>query len=59
MKEQEVKETSNEIEEFGCPYCWNKKKQQSKELYFFDAANNLRLCQFCPNCGRPYGEEHK
>lgn len=44
-------------EEFGCPYCWNKKKKQEKELYFFDASNNLRLCRYCPNCGRKYEEE--
>ena len=39
-------------EEFGCNFCWDKRRKQSKELYFFDAANNMRLCIFCPFCGR-------
>ena len=43
-------------EEYGCPFCWDKKKQQEKELYFFDHKSNLRLCYFCPNCGRKYQE---
>lgn len=46
-----------EDSEFGCSFCWDKKKEKEKELYFFDAANNLRLCHFCPNCGRKYLEE--
>ena len=44
-------------EEFGCAFCWDKKKNKEKELYFFDHTNNLRLCYFCPNCGRKYQEE--
>lgn len=46
------------MEEFGCPYCWDNKKKKEKEyLWFFDAANNLRECDYCPKCGRKYGEE--
>ena len=31
--------------EFGCPYCWDTRKQKEKmPLWFFDAANNLREC---------------
>ena len=45
------------MEEFGCFYCWDTKRKKEKEyLYFFDAANNLRQCDYCPKCGRKYGE---
>lgn len=44
--------------EIGCFYCYdNKKKKEKKQLYFFDAANNLKICDYCPKCGRKYGEE--
>lgn len=42
---------------FGCGFCWNAKRNQSKELYFLDAANNMRVCLFCPYCGRKYEVE--
>ena len=46
------------MEEFGCFYCWDARKKKDKPtLYFFDAANNLRECEYCPKCGRKYGEE--
>lgn len=46
------------MEEFGCFYCWDTKKKKEKDyLYFFDAANNLKICDYCPKCGRRYGEE--
>lgn len=46
------------MEDFGCKFCWDNRKQQEKEpLYFFDAANNMRTCNYCPYCGRKYGEE--
>ena len=38
-------------EEFGCGFCWE------KELFFLDAANNMRVCSYCPSCGRKYSEE--
>ena len=44
-------------EEFGCGFCWDKKKKRNKELFFLDAANNMRVCNFCPYCGRRYNEE--
>ena len=44
------------MDEFGCFFCWDTKKKKEKELYFFDAANNMRLCDYCPHCGRKYGE---
>ena len=45
------------MEEIGCPYCWDSRKEKEKEyLWFFDAANNLRECEYCPKCGRKYGE---
>lgn len=43
------------VEELGCGYCWDKKRNKSKELFFLDAANNMRVCNFCPYCGREYG----
>ena len=44
--------------EIGCFYCYdNKKKKEKEQLDFFDAANNLKICDFCPKCGRKYGEE--
>ena len=45
------------MNEFGCFYCWDAKRKLEKELYFFDHANNLKLCEYCPKCGRKYGEE--
>ena len=54
--EEEENIQVEEEEEYGCQYCWNKKKQQERELYFFDTTNNLRLCHYCPNCGRKYEE---
>ena len=43
-------------DEFGCGYCWDKKRKKSKELFFLDAANNMRVCNYCPYCGRAYEE---
>ncbi len=40
--------------EFGCKFCWDNKKKQDKILTFFDQANNLRCCNYCPWCGRKY-----
>ena len=43
--------------EIGCSYCYdNKRKKEKSPLFFFDAANNYRECDFCPKCGRRYGE---
>ena len=39
-------------EEFGCGFCWDKRAQKDKEIFFFDAANNMRICKYCPYCGR-------
>ena len=44
-------------EEFGCGFCWDKKRNMEKELFFLDAANNMRICNYCPYCGRKYSEE--
>jgi hypothetical protein len=32
-------------------------KKNEKELFFLDAANNMRICNYCPSCGRKYNEE--
>ena len=44
------------IEEIGCGYCWDRKRKKEKELFFLDAANNMRPCLYCPYCGRQYEE---
>lgn len=50
-------EELNFLGEIGCFYCYdNKKHKEKEELYFFDAANNLKVCEYCPKCGRKYGE---
>ena len=46
-----------EEEEYGCRFCWDKRKKKAKELFFLDAANNMRVCNYCPYCGRSYEEE--
>ena len=48
--------TENEAveEEFGCKFCYDKRKKKDKELFFLDHANNMRVCLFCPYCGREY-----
>ena len=43
-----------EEEEYGCKFCWDRRKKKNKELFFLDAANNMRVCNFCPYCGREY-----
>lgn len=48
-------EPTSEVE-FGCGFCWDKKKNKNKELFFLDAANNMRICNYCPYCGRKYEE---
>ncbi len=43
--------------EYGCFYCWDLKRHKEKaQLFFFDAANNFKQCDYCPKCGRKYGE---
>ena len=46
------------VEEIGCGFCWDKKRKKNKELFFLDAANNMRPCIYCPYCGREYEEEN-
>ena len=41
-------------QDFGCQFCWDKRTKKDIEIYFFDKANNMRLCSFCPNCGRSF-----
>ena len=53
-EESQPEEDSCVEEEYGCAFCWDKKKNREFELYFFDRANNLRVCRYCPNCGRQY-----
>lgn len=37
-----------------CSYCWDEKKKKDKEIFYFDSANNMRISDFCPACGRKY-----
>lgn len=54
---EEVEQNNAPIEEiFGCGFCWDKRKHQTKELFFLDKANNMRVCSYCPNCGRALGD---
>lgn len=53
---QETSQVKAVEEEFGCGFCWDKKKKRDKELFFLDAANNMRVCNYCPYCGRKYEE---
>ena len=50
----EEQEPEQVVEEYGCKFCWDKRVKKEKELYFFDAANNMRICRYCPYCGREY-----
>lgn len=38
----------------GCPYCWDERRKKSKEIFYFDSANNMRSAEYCPACGRKY-----
>ena len=38
----------------GCSYCWDDRKKKSKEIFYFDSANNMRVSEYCPACGRKY-----
>lgn len=45
-----------EFFEFGCNFCFDKHTKKDIEIFFFDRANNLRICNFCPYCGRQIKE---
>lgn len=38
----------------GCTYCWDEKRKRTKEIFYFDSANNMRSAEYCPACGRKY-----
>lgn len=44
------------IQDFGCGFCYDSRKKKDIELFFIDKANNMRVCEFCPSCGRPYNK---
>ena len=56
MKIYQEPERVEIVEEIGCGYCWDRKRKKEKELFFLDAANNMRVCIYCPYCGRRYEE---
>ena len=43
-------------QDFGCEFCWDSRAKKNIEIYFFDRANNMRLCEYCPSCGRKFDE---
>jgi len=45
------------LQEIECGFCWNKRDKKTIELYFFDRANNMRPCVYCPICGRKMEDE--
>lgn len=47
---------NNEEQQLGCGFCKDRRTQQDIELYFLDRANNMRVCIYCPYCGRKYNE---
>ena len=51
-----TQQQQQEEELFGCNFCWDSRKKKDKELFFLDQANNMRICNFCPYCGRKYEE---
>lgn len=55
--EEETHDETPVVEEEYCAFCWDKRKRVRKELFFLDKANNMRLCLYCPNCGRAYDSE--
>lgn len=54
IAEDYLEEEPVQTEEYGCKFCLDQRSGKEKELYFFDPANNMRLCKFCPWCGRVY-----
>ena len=54
FEESETTTTELNEEEFGCKFCYDRRKKKDKELFFLDHANNMRVCLFCPYCGREY-----
>lgn len=44
--------TTDQLEPIGCGFCYNSRRKQDIELFFLDKANNIRICQYCPYCGR-------
>ncbi len=54
FKDQSILDENSKEEEYGCKFCWDKRTEKEKELTFFDAANNIRICNYCPWCGRKY-----
>lgn len=57
-EEQTESQSQSQEFEFGCGFCWDKRRQKNKELFFLDAANNMRVCSYCPSCGRKYQEDY-
>lgn len=56
FSEEEILQIQDEENE-GCGYCIDRRHRKEIELFFLDAANNMRVCHYCPWCGRPYNEK--
>lgn len=47
----DASQNSNIEDAEGCFVCKDK-KGKTKEVFYFDSANNMRDSNYCPNCGR-------
>lgn len=54
IKERQLapNEEPQEEEEINCGFCYDNKRHANIDLYFLDRANNMRVCKYCPYCGR-------
>lgn len=52
IKYKELAPIEQPQEEEKCGFCYDNKHHANIDLYFFDRANNMRVCKYCPNCGR-------
>lgn len=52
INEKELAPNEQPLELLNCGFCYDNKHHANIDLYFLDRANNMRICKYCPNCGR-------